>query len=73
MGQGDDLFAYQNSTKFSTVDNDNDPSRVNCAVNHKSGWWYHACHYININEQPPKLGLASFAEMKICPLDCSVP
>ena len=25
------------------------------------------------NEQPPKLGFASFAEMKICPLDCSVP
>ena len=58
--------------KFSTPDNNNDKDGGNCAATYKSGWWYHrACHYININRQPPDVcHYALFSEMKIHPKDC---
>ena len=61
--------------KFSTPDNDNDRWSANCAARDKSGWWYHTCRYINVNEQPPYMyiyikGGIIFTEMKIRPKDC---
>ena len=49
----DDRLAYHNGMKFSTLDNDNDKSGSNCAVGHKTGWWYNSWDNININYQPP--------------------
>jgi len=36
-------------TKFSTLDNDNDAWRNNCASRFKGAWWYSACHNSNLN------------------------
>jgi len=69
-----DQGIYHNGVKFSTPDNDNDKHGYsNCAARHRSGWWYHSCHYINFNEQPPyahNIGGMIFTEMKIRPKDC---
>lgn len=71
-----------NGRKFSSLNNDNDNSSINCASLHSSGWWYNKCHYsynyvnININEQPPHIGFRNnilFTEMKIRPKSCLVP
>ena len=71
-GAGTDWLNYNsnphNGMKFSTPDNDNDKNSRNCAATHKSGWWYSNCYYININTQPPSVGI--FSEMKIRPKDC---
>ena len=71
-GVGTDSFndkSYpQNGTKFTTPDNDNDNWSRNCAATWKSGWWYNSCFHININRQPPSVGI--FSEMKIRPKDC---
>ena len=69
-GVGTDWFASHplNGMKFSTPDNDNDKSGGNCAAIYKSGWWYNNCYHINMNRQPPNVGL--FNEMKIRPKDC---
>ena len=80
-GVGTDLFndtSYpHNGMKFSTPDNDNDQSSLNCAARYKSGWWYNKCYYININKQPPTEGNTIsanvlFTEMKIRPKDCII-
>ena len=68
-GVGTDQLAHHNKMKFSTPDNDNENYRGNCAAINKNGWWYNSvCHHININTQPPTVGL--FSEMKIRPKDC---
>ena len=67
-GVGSDSFAYHNGMKFTTSDNDNDKSSGNCATKYKDGWWFNNCYHININYQPPNVGL--FTEMKIRPKDC---
>ena len=59
-----------NNTFFSTPDNDNDLYEGNCAVEHKSGWWYNQCYNINPNAKPPQPNLAYTVEMKIRPKDC---
>ena len=38
-----------NGTPFSTIDNDNDNSEDNCAVNYNGAWWYTRCHFSNLN------------------------
>ena len=66
---------YYNGTKFSTLDNDNDVSTINCATEIKSGYWYKNCEYINLNKQPPLIyppGGILFSEMKIRPKDCII-
>ena len=68
-----DPFVVHNGMKFSTEDNENDRANINCAVAHRSGWWYNRCHDINVNRQPPVYiypNNALFAEMKIRPLNC---
>ncbi|XP_071156920.1 microfibril-associated glycoprotein 4-like [Mytilus edulis] len=43
---GDAMKKHQNGSTFSTFDKDN---IGNCAVDHKGGWWYGACHESNLN------------------------
>ena len=70
-GVGPDQFAYHNGMGFSTPNNDNDKSSINCAASFKSGWWYNSCKHINTNSQPPfATGNVLFTEMKIRPKDC---
>ena len=75
-GAGTDWFNDQshphNGMKFSTPGNDNDKSSSrHCAAEYKSGWWYHSCYYIDINQQPPDVRYdVLFSEMKIRPKDC---
>ena len=41
---GNDAMTPHNGTFFSTYDNDNDiHSTLNCAYNHKGGWWFVGC------------------------------
>ena len=49
-GNAGDQMAYHNGAKFSTYDQDQDnhPSG-SCAFNHKGGFWYNSCHWVNIN------------------------
>ena len=47
----------------------------NCAVDYKSGWWYHRCVDINPNNPPPYYdwpNTALFIEMKIRPKGCTM-
>ena len=79
-GTGTDWFGYGYYTsiygqRFTTsIDNDNDGSSGNCAASDKSGWWYHNCHYININKQPPHVHgrVVIFNEIKIRPKNCII-
>ena len=67
-GVGIDWLALHNGMKFSSPDNDNDKWSSNCAASDSSGWWHNSCHHININTQPPSVGI--YTEMKIRPKDC---
>ena len=81
-----DPFAYHNSMKFSTFDNDNDEWFGNCAARavkakDNGGWWYNGCWTmdLNINYNPAQYGFIklggiyynlNWTEMKIRPLKC---
>ena len=77
-GVGEDQVTSHNGMKFSTPNNDNDVySGINCAANHRSGWWYRKCYFININKQPPSdygftHGTLLSTEMKIRPKNCNM-
>ncbi|XP_061176951.1 ficolin-1-like [Saccostrea echinata] len=48
---GDSLIDWHNGMKFSTKDQDNDMSSVNCATKYHGAWWYNACYQSNLNGQ----------------------
>ncbi|XP_052061294.1 ficolin-1-like [Mytilus californianus] len=48
-GTADDRLTYHNGCKFSTMDQDNDYDKRDCAKKAKGGWWYKTCHQSNLN------------------------
>ncbi|CAH3194950.1 unnamed protein product, partial [Porites evermanni] len=47
-GTAGDSLSYHRSQPFATKDNGSESSR-NCALTFKGAWWYHGCHYSNLN------------------------
>ncbi|XP_054088937.1 ficolin-2-like [Zeugodacus cucurbitae] len=45
----DSLIGTHDGQKFSTYDQDNDNSTLNCAEDYKAGWWYNDCYDSNLN------------------------
>ena len=48
-GTANNGFKPHSQLKFSTFDSDNDKYKDNCASIYKSGWWFSACFYTNLN------------------------
>ena len=48
-GNATNSMKNQNGMKFSTYDQDNDPSSLHCAQNDVTAWWYRTCSASNIN------------------------
>ena len=49
-GTAGDAMSYNNGTKFSAHNKDNDNnSNTNCAVIEKGAWWYKSCSYSSLN------------------------
>ena len=46
-----DAMAVHNDHQFTTYDQDNDHHSLglNCAYEHRGGWWYSTCHNANLN------------------------
>ena len=51
LGNAMDELRYHNFRKFTTKDQDNDPSIINCAAYEhiKGAWWYGDCKESNLN------------------------
>ena len=51
LGTSKDKLTYHNGRKFTTKDQDNDVSSLNCAANQlvKGAWWYGDCRTSNLN------------------------
>ncbi|XP_021965784.2 angiopoietin-related protein 7 [Folsomia candida] len=49
-GTAGDAVDYHNGYQFSTTDNDNDGyGHINCAQQHRGGWWYKTCAFADLN------------------------
>ncbi|WAR30621.1 SCA-like protein, partial [Mya arenaria] len=48
-GNATDGMGYSTNMAFSTIDNDNDGSSLNCAFFYEAGWWYKHCQTVNLN------------------------
>ncbi|XP_059177247.1 fibroleukin-like [Physella acuta] len=48
-GNVKDKLNNHRGMKFSTFDRDNDIDRRDCAREHKGGWWYANCKYVDLN------------------------
>ncbi|KAK0065228.1 BpFREP5.1 [Biomphalaria pfeifferi] len=48
-GNAGDSLSYHNNAHFSTYDQDNDNSSMNCAWTVSGAWWYKSCHHVNLN------------------------
>jgi len=51
LGNAGDYLTYHNGHKFSTKDQDNDPSPINCAAQPdvQGAWWFDDCRLSNLN------------------------
>ncbi len=54
-----DSFGYHRGRPFSTKDNDNDDSMVNCAQDRKGAWWFGSCLYSHFNGEYTGVGQES--------------
>ncbi|XP_067321172.1 tenascin-X [Anolis sagrei] len=48
-GTAGDAFSYHSGSVFSTRDRDPNRLIISCAVSYRGAWWYHNCHYANLN------------------------
>ncbi|VDI32736.1 Hypothetical predicted protein, partial [Mytilus galloprovincialis] len=48
-GNAGDRLKNHDGMKFTTVDQDNDTYKTNCAVVHGGSWWYYACYSCDLN------------------------
>ncbi|KAK2167298.1 hypothetical protein NP493_1282g00026 [Ridgeia piscesae] len=48
-GNAGDSLSHHVGRAFSTRDRDNDNSGFHCSQINKGGWWYVACHLVNLN------------------------
>ena len=68
IGDACDALAYQNGANFSTRDNDNDRSPMNCAQEYTGGWWFNDCKEPNLTNLnglfPDKNGTESKETMR---------
>ncbi|XP_074873701.1 tenascin-X isoform X3 [Carettochelys insculpta] len=48
-GTAGDALSYHSGSAFSTRDRDPNRRLTPCAVSYHGAWWYHNCHYANLN------------------------
>ena len=48
-GDAGDSLTYHSGSAFSTRDADRDSWSSHCAQSFTGAWWYHSCHYSNLN------------------------